>query len=170
MAYNNNYYGGNPYNAYGSAYNQQMQQQAQYTQPSNYPNAMYGNVNPQVQNIQQIPLVLVSSRQEAEKYILNLNQTIYFKDTTSPDLMYIKSCDSQGVVSFKPKKLVDFTEENTNQNMFQTNTTEYASKNDLKALETLFDSKLDKLSSKLEKASKNVYNGSNNGSRTKESD
>lgn len=119
---NNNYYGGNNFTTPFTPYTQNQG----YQQPSYYNNMGMGMGNntyipPQQpiasnnnavnnQNVNQqiyLPLTFVSDFNEAKRFIVNPNQTIYMRDSNAKDIMYIKSMDSQGTINFQTKKLVD---------------------------------------------------------------
>ena len=125
MAFGNNYYGSNNFTTPFTPYTQNQG----YQQPSYYNNNMgmgVGNnafMQPQQpmnmnsnnnamnnQNTNQqiyLPLTFVSDFNEAKRFIVNPNQTIYMRDSNAKDIMYIKSMDSQGTINFQTKKLVD---------------------------------------------------------------
>nr|DAR54926.1 MAG TPA: hypothetical protein [Caudoviricetes sp.] len=152
---NNNYYGGNNYTTPFTPYANQS-----YMQPSYYNNMGMGmgnnnaymqqqpiinnnNNSNQNQSNQQIylPLTFVSDVNEAKRFIVNPNQTIYMRDSNSKDVMYIKSMDSQGTINFQTKKLVDVDMNSLNSNQqVQTqqnniDLSNYVKRDELKALQ-----------------------------------
>ena len=186
MAYgNNNYYGANNYSTPFTPYTQNQS----YAQPNYYNNAMGMNNNSYVQqpimnngtnqNQQQsnqqiyLPLTFVRDINEAKRFIVNPNQTIYMRDSNSKDIMYIKSMDSQGTINFQVKKLVDvdMNNNNNNQNSQMNNQQnnsidlrDYVKRDELKELKD----KINDLNNALMSFNKPLNNGNtNNNTREK---
>ena len=139
----NNY--NNPYNQYPYAvYNQQPQYPQQYQQMQ------------QPQQTNYLPLTFVNGIEGAKAFIVGANQTVYLKDSDS-NILFEKKADNQGKYSINAFELkqIDIN------NIGKVKTTEndelkdFVKISDLNALETLFDSKLDKLSSRIEKLARN---------------
>lgn len=105
MAYGNNYYNGyNPYNMQNNSFYGGFNQQ-----PINNSFQPQNAVVSQPQPSQQVylPLTFVSGIEEAKKFIVQPNQTIYLRDNNTQDILYIKSVDSQGTPYLQVKKLID---------------------------------------------------------------
>lgn len=115
-----------PYTNY--SYQQQPQYQQQYQQQQNYMN-----------------LLIINNFNDVEKYIVMANQTVNFYDSKNA-LIYVKSADSIGKYSIKAFKLneIDLNAINNPTNI------EYATRNDLNALENVFNEKMNNISSKIE--------------------
>lgn len=154
MNYNNN---NNPYytNPYAYSYNnyQPMQQQVQYQQQ---PQTNY------------LPLTFVSGVEGAKAFIVNPNSIIYLKDSDS-NILFEKKADQQGKYSLKAFELREIEIGNigkdTNSNPISTDrfimkddVKDFVTKSDLTRLETLFDSRIDKLSHRIEKLARNGLN------------
>ena len=119
-----------PQQNYG--YQQPQYQQNQMQQP-----IMNNGINQNhQQNNQQIylPLTFVSDINEAKRFIVNPNQTIYMRDSNSKDIMYIKSMDSQGTINFQVKKLVDVDMNNNSQQNNSIDLRDYVKRDELKEL------------------------------------
>lgn len=104
MTYGNYYNGYNPYNMQNNAFYGGFNQQPinNSFQPQN------ANVGqPQVTQQVYLPLTFVSGIEEAKKFIVQPNQTIYLRDNNTQDILYIKSVDSQGTPYLQVKKLID---------------------------------------------------------------
>lgn len=124
-----------PYTNY--SYQQQPQYQQQYQQPQqNYMN-----------------LLVINNFNDVEKYIVMANQTVNFYDSKNA-LIYVKSADSIGKYSIKAFKLneIDLNAINNPSNI------EYATRNDLNALENVFNEKMNNISSKIENLLKREEN------------
>lgn len=182
MAYNyNNPYQQYPYtNNYGYQQQpmQQNMQQAQYNPYAQNPNVAYQQQAPQVQPQQQtnyLPLTFVSGVEGAKAFIVPPNQVIFLKDSDS-DLIFQKKADVQGKYETKAFKMIEVDINNLSKPVANTvpnndyvkrdETKDFITRNDLNALEKIFEGKLDKLSSRLEKLAKTNYSGS----KTKDSD
>lgn len=98
MAYGNNFYGGYNYGGYNYT-NPQMQMQMQPQQAQQPQQQVY------------LPLTFVNGINEARMFIVQPNQTIYLRDNTAKDILYIKSVDSQGTPNIQIKRLVDVQEQ-----------------------------------------------------------
>ncbi|MBO5910203.1 MAG: hypothetical protein J6Q15_01700 [Clostridia bacterium] len=162
MNYNNynNPYNQYPYTAYGNgAYQQPMQpqqnyQQMQYQQPQ--------------QQTNYLPLTFVNGVEGAKAFIVGANQIIYLKDSDS-NILFEKKADAQGKYTLNAFELkqVDINNigKDTNSNPISTDRfimkddiKDFVKTSDLNALETLFESKIDKLSSRIEKLARQGYN------------
>ena len=153
MAYgNNNFYGGyNPYNNYSyGGFNQPMANNPYQSQ----------NVNiGQPQQAQQqvyLPLTFVNGINEAKMFIVQPNQTVYLRDNTAKDILYIKSVDSQGTPNIQIKRLVDAQEQAQQPTQPQIDLKDYVRKEDLRGFASYDD--IQRLERKLEEitASKNL--------------
>lgn len=153
MNYNNPYY--NPYQQYSYT-----QQQTQPTQQHNY-------YQPQ-QQTSYLPLTFVNGIEGAKAFIVGANQVIYLKDSDS-NILYEKKADQQGKYTLNAYELkqVDINNIGKDTNCKAISTEGFIMKEDIKdfvklsdlnALETLFESKIDKLSSRIEKLARNNYN------------
>lgn len=168
MNYNNPYY--NPYQQYPytTGYgNQQMQNQNMqqaYSTPT--------QAHPMQTNY--LPLTFVSGIEGAKAFIVGANQVVYLKDSDS-NILFEKKADQQGKYTLSAFELkpIDINnigkpkqEENMNDNFIPKEELKHlVTKNDLNALETIFESKLDKLSGRIEKLARNGINKpSNKGS------
>lgn len=120
----NNYGLPNYNNNYGGNANFQNFQQSYYQQQ----NAKGNNNN--------FVGIYVNGVEEANKYILGANQTIYMRDNTS-DLLFVKTSDSQGKYSLKAYHLIED----------DTQGSEYVKKADFSILQA----SVNKLSESLEK-------------------
>lgn len=168
MNYNNNpYY--NPYQQY--PYTQQYQQQ-----PSYYNQQQMQQSQPQ-QQTNYLPLTFVNGIEGAKAFIVGARQVVYLKDSDS-NILYEKKADEQGKYTLTAYELkqVDINNigKDTNANPISTDRfimkddiKDFVTKNDLNALETIFESKLDKISSRIEKLARN---GINNKSNSKDSE
>ena len=168
MNYNNNpYY--NPYQQY--PYTQQYQQQ-----PSYYNQQQMQQSQPQ-QQTNYLPLTFVNGIEGAKAFIVGARQVVYLKDSDS-NILYEKKADEQGKYTLTAYELkqVDINNigKDTNSNPISTDRfimkddiKDFVTKNDLNALETIFESKLDKISSRIEKLARN---GINNKSNSKDSE
>ena len=154
MNYNNPYQ--NPYNQYPySTYsnnnsNMQYQQYAQQPQITYQQQSQYQ----QPQQTNYLPLTFVNGIEGAKAFIVGANQTIYLKDSDS-NILFEKKADNQGkytLTAFELKQI------EINDIGKETKTTEYITRSDLNALETIFESKIDKLSNRLEKLARNGFN------------
>lgn len=132
----------NPYNQYPYINNNYGYQQPTY-QPTYQP--QYQN---QYQQPQQnyIPLTFVSGIEGAKAFIVAPNQVVFLKDSDS-DLIFQKKADAQGKYEMKAFHM---TEVNSDNNTV-TNSSNYITKNDLNALESIFTNKIDILLREVEK-------------------
>ena len=162
-----NYNNYNPYNQYPyTAYQNNMQyQQAQQQNINMQPN--YQQMQTQQQTT-YLPLTFVNGIEGAKAFIVGANQTIYLKDSDS-NILFEKKADNQGKYSLTAFKLEQIDINNigkdTNANPISTDRfimkddiKDFVTKNDLTALETLFESKLDKVYSRIEKLARNGLN------------
>ena len=169
MNYNNynNPYNQYPYTAYGNNNNNM-----QYQQYAQQPQMAYQQQTPQ--NMQQpqqttyLPLTFVNGVEGAKAFIVGANQIIYLKDSDS-NILFEKKADNQGkytLTAFELKQIdINNIGKNTNPNPISTDRfimkediKDFVKLSDLNALETLFESKLDKLSSRIEKLARNGLN------------
>lgn len=166
-AYNN--YSGFGYSyPYGNYYQPQGQPQQNYN-VGNQPPQMQQNPQPQVQQTSYIPLTYVSGLIGAKSFIVAPNHTVYLRDSDEgSDLLFEKSADVYGKYTLKAFRMVPVNLEDNNkqpqenQKQTQSNNTnldKFATKDDLKEFKTLFENKLDDLSSLLQKS---IYKGKNN--------
>lgn len=165
MNYNNfnNPYNQYPYTAYG---NQQVMQPQ-----NNYYNQQQNQM--QYQQMQQpqttyLPLTFVNGVEGAKAFIVGANQIIYLKDSDS-NILFEKKADAQGrytLTAFELKQIdINNIGKDTNANpisvdrfIMKEDIKDFVKTSDLTALETLFESKLDKLSSRIEKLARNGFN------------
>lgn len=161
----NPYY--NPYQQYPYTNNGQNYQQGQ---PTNYYNQQPVQQAQQIQPTQTtyLPLTFVNGVEGAKAFIVGANQVIYLKDSDS-NVLFEKKADNQGKYTLTAYKLekVDINNigKDTNENPISTDRfimkddiKDFVKLSDLNALETLFESKIDKLSSRIEKLARNGYN------------
>jgi hypothetical protein len=131
MNYNNPYF--NPYQQYpysnGYTTNQQIQQ----------PQTSY------------LPLTFINGIEGAKAFIVAPNQIVYLKDSDS-NILYEKKADHQGKYTLTAYELKQI---DINRPVQEQTAIEYATTNDLKALETIFVQRMDILSKELEKLVKN---------------
>ena len=165
----NPYY--NPYQQYPYTNNAQNYQQGQ---PTNYYNQQPIQQQSQQMAQQQttyLPLTFVNGIEGAKAFIVGANQIIYLKDSDS-NILFEKKADSQGKYTLTAYRLdsIDINNigKDTNANPISTDRfimkddiKDFVKLSDLNALETLFESKLDKLSSRIEKLARNGYNKAN---------
>ena len=156
MNYNNynNPYNQYPYNAYQ---NNNMQPQPQ----QNY--GMYQQ--PQYQQPNQTIFVIVNDYNEVERYIVGANQTINFYDGKN-GYVYSKSADGMGKYTIRAFKLDEIDIRNIGKDNNQNKETkDYITRNDLNALQSDFEQKLNNLSSQVEKLSKTPYKSNYNNKK-----
>lgn len=165
----NPYY--NPYQQYPYTNNAQNYQQGQ---PTNYYNQQPIQQQSQQMAQQQttyLPLTFVNGIEGAKAFIVGANQIIYLKDSDS-NILFEKKADSQGKYTLTAYRLdsIDINNigKDTNANPISTDRfimkddiKDFVKLSDLNVLETLFESKLDKLSSRIEKLARNGYNKAN---------
>lgn len=109
--YNNGYYN-NPYGGqsyYNPNYNQN------YNTMQNYNNNL---------NNQSTGFEFVNGIEEAKKYIVNPNKTMYLKDLSS-NMIFIKKCDNQGRYTLQAYELTELNQDPT---------TEFVKKDDFNEL------------------------------------
>lgn len=162
MNYNNPYY--NPYQQY--PYTQQQYQQVQPQMQQNYAaNSQAYNSQPQMQT-SYLPLTFVSGIEGAKAFIVGANQIVYLKDSDS-NILFEKKADQQGkytLTAFELKQIdvnnigKPIQEKPTENYIVKEDLKPFVTKGDLNALETIFESKLDKLSSRIEKLARNGIN------------
>lgn len=134
----------NYYNANNNPYSyNQYQQYQQYQQPQPQPQQQQNFMN----------LLVVNGYQDVEKYIVLANQTVNFYDSKN-GYIFVKSADGIGKYSIKAFKLneIDLNAINNPSNI------EYATRNDLNALENVFNEKMNNISSKIENLLKREEN------------
>ena len=156
----------NPYNnyPYGNIY-----------QPFTYP---YGNMNYQGNNNQQInnqqmqqpqmnqnimqqqtsylPLTFTSGLVGAKSFIVPPNQTVYLKDSDDgSDLLFEKSADSNGRYTLKAYRLTEIKIDDIGKTVEDNKPIQdFATKQDLKDLQSIFENKMNNLSTLIQKGSK----------------
>ena len=176
MASFNNY--GN-YGGYGNTYPYGMPYQPIMPQPQqpNY-NNMGNQMNqpqPQQQVAQQpqtsyLPLTYVSGLIGAKSFIVAPNQTIFLRDSDDgSDLLFEKSADMYGKYTIKAYHLTEVGLDDIGKpinEVAKTNINEIATKEDLTNFKLLFESKINELSSIIQKA----YRTPKNTSFVKDSD
>ena len=150
--YNYNY-GGMPYQ------NQQPQQNYNYQQPQPM------QQQPQQPQTSYLPLSFVNGIIGAKAFIVMPNQTVFLKDSDEgSNLLFEKSADSNGKYTLKAYqltevKLDDIGKPITNVQPQQDLLTKkdlqsFATKNDLNDLKTIFETRMNDLSSLIQKSSK----------------
>ena len=155
-----NYNYNNPYNQYSyNAYqNTNMQPQQNY--------GMYQQ--PQYQQPNHTIFVLVNDYNEVERYIVGANQTINFYDGKN-GYVYSKSADGMGKYTIRAFKLDEIDIRNIGKDNNQNKETkDYITRNDLNALQSDFEQKLNNLSSQVEKLSKTPYKSNYNNKKDSE--
>ena len=165
-AYNTYGYGTYPYGynyGYGSMpyQNQQPQQNYNYQQPQPQPMQQ----QPQQPQSQYLPLGFTNGLIGAKAFIVMPNQTVFLKDSDEgSNLLFEKSADSNGKYTLKAYqlsevKLDDIGKPITNVQPQQDLLTKkdlqsFATKNDLNDLKTIFETRMNDLSSLIQKGSK----------------
>lgn len=155
-----NYNYNNPYNQYSyNAYqNTNMQPQQNY--------GMYQQ--PQYQQPNHTIFVLVNDYSEVERYIVGANQTINFYDGKN-GYVFSKSADGMGKYTIRAFKLDEIDIRNIGKDNNQNKETkDYITRNDLNALQSDFEQKLNNLSSQVEKLSKTPYKNNYNNKKDSE--
>ena len=168
MNYNNPYQQ-YPYTMYNNN-NTYQQQYQNYQQPQQMQYGYQQQTQPQAQQLQTtyLPLTFVNGVEGAKAFIVGANQVIYLKDSDS-NILFEKKADAQGkytLVAFELKQIdVNNIGKDTNANPISTDRfimkddiKDFVKTSDLNALETLFDSKLDKISSRIEKLARSGFN------------
>lgn len=166
MNYNNyNPYNQYPYTMYQN--NSMPQQNYQQVQQSNN-NMQYQQQMQPTQQTTYLPLTFVNGIEGAKAFIVGANQIIYLKDSDS-NILFEKKADNQGkytLTAFKLEQIdINNIGKDTNANPISTDRfimkediKDFVTKSDLNALETIFESKLDKISSRIEKLARNGFN------------
>ena len=157
-----NYNYNNPYNQYSyNAYqNNNMQPQQNY--------GMYQQ--PQYQQPNHTIFVLVNDYSEVERYIVGADQTINFYDGKN-GYVFSKSADGLGKYTIRAFKLDEIDIRNIGKDNNQNKETkDYITRNDLNALQSDFEQKLNNLSSQVEKLSKTPYKSNYNNNSKKDSE
>lgn len=172
------FYNNNPYeNYYG-------QQRNIYGNGNNYANPYQNQPNPyqmnnpqQVQNNQNmynqptmdrprfLPLTFTNGVEGAKAYIVNPNSIMYILDSDNP-ILYEKMADYQGKYTLNAFKLEPIAVENIGkkidtQQVANNPKVEYATKDDIKALQESFNQGLNKLFNDLENVYKKPKNNQN---------
>ena len=153
-----NYSYGNPYMPTNVAYNQQPSYQPY--QMGQMQNGMQSNAQ-QPQQMTYHPLTFVNGIEGAKAFIVGANQVVYLKDSDS-NLLFVKRADMQGkynIEVFEMKQIgIEEIGKKKEENpielddyMKREEMDQYASKQDLEALQSLFETKVDKITDKLEK-------------------
>ena len=154
-----NYNYNNPYNQY--SYNA-------YQNNNMQPQQNYGYQQPQYQQPNHTIFVLVNDYSEVERYIVGANQTINFYDGKN-GYVYSKSADGMGKYTIRAFKLDEIDIRNIGRDNNQNKETkDYITRNDLNALQSDFEQKLNNLSSQVEKLSKTNYKSSCNNKKDSE--
>lgn len=124
MAYN--YYGYQPYmpNVYGNQMNQQMNQQV--NQPVKRPDDGF---------------IWVQGESAAKSFMVAPNTTVTLWDSEA-QVIYIKSADASGMPSMR---IIDYTFRDTPTNQAFPGNNEFATKNDLEAVEKRLNERLDEI-------------------------
>lgn len=175
---NYSYNGFSPYGLYGSVPNtspyQSTQMNGQYSNQNQNMNQMnqvpQQNVNNQIQRY--LPFTYVNGVVGAKAFLVFPNQKFYLMDAEK-DVLYEKSSDSVGKPELKAWELkpISLEEvENGKPNIVENNvqpiinTDDFVNKKQLEeqilSLETLFDTKIDKVMNKIEKLAKTQISSS----------
>lgn len=168
MNYNNPYY--NPYQQYPYTNYTQTNQNHNVMQPNYNSNATptYPTQNSQPIQTSYLPLTFVNGVEGAKAFIVGANQIIYLKDSDS-NILFEKKADQQGkytltAFELKPIDINNIGKDtvknpiSTDRFIMKEDIKDFVTKNDLNALETIFESKLDKISSRIEKLARNGIN------------
>ena len=139
-----------------------------YGNYGNYNNYGYYQPQQQTQQPQTIyySLTYVNGIEGAKAFIVQPNQIVYLKDSDS-DVLFEKKADQQGRLSLTAYKLTKVDLNNLTAGVVNDNyITSENLETRLSALETLLDTKIDKLTDKIEKLSRTQISGQktkNNG-------
>ena len=153
----------NPYNNGNQVgYNMQPQYQMNNQQPQNNGN-MY-NQTP-IDKPRFLPLTFTNGVEGAKAYIVNPNSIVYILDSDNP-ILYQKSADYQGRYTLNAFKLEPISIDNIGkqidtQKQEQLANIEFATKDDIKALQESFNQGLNKLFNDLENAYRKPRNNIN---------
>ena len=141
----------NQYDTQGQQPMQQPRMQSQPTQPIT------------------LPLILLNSFEEVQKFIIGLNQVVYLKCNDKPNIIFEKKTDNAGNTSLIALKTTQIDINNSNSNVEVSNqninTNELASKSDLKALQEYFTNSMVNLSNELLSVLKTNSNSEINDNR-----
>ena len=142
----------NQYDTQGQQPMQQPRMQSQPTQPIT------------------LPLILLNSFEEVQKFIIGLNQVVYLKCNDKPNIIFEKKTDNAGNTSLIALKTTQIDINNSNNNNVEVsnqsiNTNELASKSDLKALQEYFTNSMVNLSNELLSVLKTNSNSEINDNR-----
>lgn len=142
----------NQYDTQGQQPIQQPRMQSQPTQPIT------------------LPLILLNSFEEVQKFIIGLNQVVYLKCNDKPNIIFEKKTDNAGNTSLIALKTTQIDINNSNNNNIEVsnqniNTNELASKSDLKALQEYFTNSMVNLSNELLSVLKTNSNSEINDNR-----
>ena len=142
----------NQYDTQGQQPMQQPRMQSQPTQPIT------------------LPLILLNSFEEVQKFIIGLNQVVYLKCNDKPNIIFEKKTDNAGNTSLIALKTTQIDINNSNNNNIEVsnqniNTNELASKSDLKALQEYFTNSMVNLSNELLSVLKTNSNSEINDNR-----
>lgn len=168
---NYSYGGYNPYSMYNGYQNPQQMQGQYYNMQQPQPQAQPQNVNVnQEQNYQKyLPLTFVNGLVGAKSFIVNPNQIYYLKDSDKgSNLLFEKKANAQGELSLRAWELKEINVEDigkpkeekpvqpvidTTKFVKREELINFAKREDINKLEVLFDTKIEKLLSKIEKLS-----------------
>lgn len=117
-----------------------------YGMPYGYQNYPYGQMpNYNQQQPQQNYYAIVNGLEGAKNYQIGMNQTMLLMDSTKP-IAYKKTANGLGQTSIECYKLVQITEQEASGSQQQPQQeTEYATKEEINALNKRFDSLVDKI-------------------------
>lgn len=157
----NNMYGypyGNVYQPYGvnngyqNNYNQPQQYQQSQMQQTPQPQTSY------------LPLTFTSGLVGAKAFIVSPNQTVFLKDSDEgSNLLFEKSADAYGKYTLKAYNLTEVKLDDigkpvsfpkNNDSITKNDLQSFATKNDLNDLKTIFETKMNDLSTLIQKGSK----------------
>ena len=163
--YNSNpFFNGNGYYQPQQPMMYQNQYEQQVQQPMQQPRMQSQATQPIT-----LPLILLNSFEEVQKFIIGLNQVVYLKCNDKPNIIFEKKTDNAGNTSLIALKTTQIDINNSNNNIDIPNqnisTNELASKNDLKALQEYFTNSMINLSNELLNAFKSQINANYNDNR-----
>lgn len=157
MAVFNNYPYGNPYQPYGyNPYGNLYQNNNQNFQQNNQQPQQQMNQNIIQQQTSYLPLTFTSGLVGAKSFIVPPNQTVYLKDSDEgSNLLFEKSADSNGRYTLKAYCLNEIKIDEIGKAVEENKSIQdFATKQDLKDLQMIFENKMNNLSTLIQKGSK----------------
>lgn len=173
MFNNYNGYGGYNANPFFNGNNYYQPQQPMMYQNQYEPQGQQPIQQPRMQSQPTqpitLPLILLNSFEEVQKFIIGLNQVVYLKCNDKPNIIFEKKTDNAGNTSLIALKTTQIDINNSNNNVEVSNqninTNELASKSDLKALQEYFTNSMINLSNELLSVLKTQPNSEINDNR-----